>query len=173
MTSTQPLLFGLALLGAFLFTVMVIWSSWRTSVRMGASLVFALFIPLTFLGWSDLLSRPKPARQEWLMREAAEANVIAGTYREGVAIYLWLELDGVDEPRAYELPWSQSMAEQLEKAQREAEGNGTGVRMRLPFEQSLDPRDPPQIYALPQQAMPPKPPAGPGPEVFKGPEIPA
>jgi hypothetical protein len=46
-------------------------------------------------------------------------------------------------------------AEQLQQALREAEQNGRGVRMRLPFEPSLEDREP-KFYAPPQPALPPK-----------------
>jgi len=48
-----------------------------------------------------------------------------------------------------------ALAQQLQNAMREAEENGTGLRMRLPFENSLDMREP-KFYALPQPALPPK-----------------
>ncbi len=41
----------------------------------------------------------------------AEATVIAASVREEEAIFLWLQIDGVDEPRAYTLPWSRRAAE--------------------------------------------------------------
>ena len=67
----------------------------------------------------DLLSRPKPASFEWWLSRAAEATVVGSTFDESRAIYLWLQLDGVPEPRAYALPWDQRVAEQLQTAARD------------------------------------------------------
>ena len=58
-----------------------------------------------------------------------------------------------------QLPWNQQQAEQLQKALHDAEASGTGVRMRLPFEPSLDPEKP-KFYAMPQPALPDKPEPG-------------
>jgi hypothetical protein len=102
-----------------------------------------------------LLSLPKPASFEWWLTRSAEATVLGNTMHEDKAIYLWLQLDGVLEPRAYVLPWDRKLAEELQQAAREAEEQQSGVRMRLPFEPSLDDRQP-RFYALPQPALPPK-----------------
>ena len=111
----------------------------------------------------DLLSKPKPASFEWWLDQAAEATVLGSSMVEDQAIYLWLQLDGVKEPRAYVLPWDRRTAEQLQKAARAAAERQSAVRMRLPFEPTLDDREP-RFYALPQPALPPKealrPPAG-------------
>jgi hypothetical protein len=81
--------------------------------------------------------------------------VLAGTIEEGERIYVWLQLDGTAEPRAYALPWDREQARELQEALRSAENDGTGVRMRLPFEPSVDPERP-KFYALPQPPLPPK-----------------
>jgi hypothetical protein len=74
----------------------------------------------------------------------------------------------VAEPRAYVLPWNRDTAERLQQAQREAQQQGGDVRMRLPFEPSLDDREP-QFYAPPQPALPPKDYAEPEPEFYRPP----
>jgi hypothetical protein len=81
--------------------------------------------------------------------------VLGSTFRENEAIYVWLQLEHVAEPRAYALPWSRDLAEQLQTAQREADESQSEVRMRLPFEPTLDDREP-KFYALPQPPLPPK-----------------
>ncbi len=75
--------------------------------------------------------------------------------QEGKAIYLWLALEGTAEPRAYVLPWSEKLARQLHGARRSAEASGTRVKMRLPFENSLD-RSDQVFYAAPQSPPPEK-----------------
>ena len=125
------------------------------ALALGSLLHLGLFLPLGFAGWVDLLSRPKPVAFEWWLSRADEATVLAGSFREGAGIYIWLQLEESAEPRAYRLPWSREQAQQLQEALRQAEENGTAVRMRLPFEATLDPRKP-RFYALPQPALPPK-----------------
>jgi hypothetical protein len=98
---------------------------------------------------------PKPVSMEWARANTQEANVLGSAIREGEAIYIWLQMPGVDEPRAYTLPWNRSVANQLQEARRKAEEQGTGLGMKLPFEHSWDKQDP-KFYPLPQPAMPPK-----------------
>mgnify|MGYP001181829729 FL=1 len=166
-----PYLFALAALIAACLGSIAVWAPRRLLVKASALGAFALFMPVGFAGWSDLLSRPKPVALEWWLSKADEATVLAGTFHEGAGIYVWLQLDGSPEPRAYQLPWSKTEAQQLQKALRDAEASGSGVRMRMPFEPSLDPREP-RFYALPQPAMPPKDasPQGPGPRRFVQPD---
>ncbi len=147
--------FGLAALAAAALASIAIWAPRRLLVRLAALAAAALFLPIGYLALADLLSRPKPASLEWLRGQTPEAQVLASSLEEGRAIYVWLRLAGVAEPRAYSLPWSRSAAEQLQQATRDAEAAGTGVVMRMPFERSLDDRQP-RFYAPPQPAAPPK-----------------
>lgn len=87
---------------------------------------------------AELLGRPKPLRLAGFERTLADATVIASTYEEGRAIYLWLMLPGREAPRAYVMPWSQAAAEDLLRAEEEAEANGTRVRLRNPFRPGED-----------------------------------
>jgi hypothetical protein len=132
-----------------------IWSHRKLWAKISAVLTTALFIPAIYLSYADLLSRPKPASLEWWNRDASEATVVGSKLREGEAIYVWIELAETDEPRAYRLPWQQELAKQLYGAQREAEAKGTKVRMRLPFKQRTEDREP-VFYAQPQPPLPPK-----------------
>lgn len=153
--SSMPLIFAATVVLASVLGTIALWAPRRLAAKLGALGVFALFLPVGFAGWSDLLSRPKPIAFEWLQARAGEATVLAGTIEEGERIYVWLQLDGTAEPRAYELPWDRERARELQDALRSAENDGTGVRMRLPFEPSLDPEQP-KFYALPQPPLPPK-----------------
>ena len=132
-----------------------IWSHRKLWAKISAVLATALFIPTIYLSYADLLSRPKPASLEWWYRSVPEATVIGSRLREGDAIYVWIEMADIDEPRAYKLPWQQKLAKQLYGAQREAEANGTKVQMRLPFADRVEEQEP-MFYALPQPALPPK-----------------
>jgi hypothetical protein len=153
--STLTLLFVLSVLLAAALASAVLWSRHRTIVKMGAVTGLLCFLPLGYAAYADLLSRPKPVALEWWHRNAEEATVIGQQLREGEGLFLWLQFSDDPEPRAYVLPWDQKLAEQLQTAWEEATRNGTGVRMKLPFEQSLDLREP-KFYALPQPQLPSK-----------------
>jgi hypothetical protein len=148
-------LFAAVAVVAGLMTSVSVWAPrqlWIKVVAIGAA---ALFLPTTYASFSRLLSMPKPVQLEWWLAKADEATVLASSFRENEAIYLWLQLSDVAEPRAYALPWNRDLAEQLQTAQREAAENQTQVQMRLPFEQSLEDREP-KFYAMPQPQLPPK-----------------
>jgi hypothetical protein len=144
----------------------------RFWLRVAAVVVAALFMPAAYISQSVLLSRPKPTELEWLQRAAPEATVLGATFVEDKAIYLWLQLPGQEEPRAYVMPWSRPLAEQLTKARRQGEGSGQPVRMRKPFEGAHDDDDQsePTFFADPQPALPEKAAAEDGPLVFQRPE---
>jgi len=138
------------LLGAFIFLVLPHGRMWQ---RATAATVFLVLIGVVYVGSVELLSRPKPMRLEW--RDVAQAKVIGATMREGEGIYVWLEVPGANEPRAYALPWDMPMAQQLQTAMQEGQANGTDVQMTMPFDPGLDDREP-KFYAAPQQALPEK-----------------
>jgi hypothetical protein len=154
MSDLTPLFAIVAMLAATLGTVSV-WSPRRLGVKIGALAVAFGLMGTGYAAMLDMLSKPKPASFEWWLDQAGEATVLGNAAVEDQAIYLWLQLDGVKEPRAYELPWDKRTAEQLQAAARTAAEQQSALRMRLPFEKSLDDRDP-RFYALPQPARPPK-----------------
>lgn len=163
-----PGLFVLVVVLAGILATHSIWAPRRLRTKLFALFVTLLFLPLAYAAMVQLLSKPKPVHLEWWKANAAEASVLASTFEEGQGIYLWLQMADLVEPRAYVLPWDRELAEELQEAMREAEQNGGGVRMRMPFEPSLDNREP-RFYALPQPAFPPKDRDGQGPELFAGP----
>ncbi len=160
---------------AFLAAVLAsisIWSRRALWIKVVALATTMLLIPTAYAGILDLLSKPKPVHLEWIAGSVEEAMVLSAAIREDEAIYLWLKIDGVGEPRYYVLPWDLGLAEELQEALREAAHNRSGVLMRFPFEPSWA-RDDPTFYALPQPALPPKfvDPAAPGPLLYLHPEI--
>jgi hypothetical protein len=157
---------GAALVG--MLSLISIWAPRRLAIKGTALTTAVLFLPVSYVALVDLLSKPKPVDLEWWQSEAAEAEVLASRMIEDEAIYLWLQLPDLSEPRAYVLPWDRASAEQLQQAMREAEQNGGGVQMRVPFEPSLEDREP-KFYALPQPALPPKDLTDPEPEVYQPP----
>lgn len=150
-----PYLFGVIVLLAAALAAIGIWSRRRLWIKVAGVAAAMLFMPAAYAGLVGLLSKPKPVDLEWAQAHLREATVLGATLEQGRGIYLWLKLDGIEEPRSYILPWDTELAQQLQDAMREAEENGTGLKMRLPFERSLDPHEP-KFYALPQPAMPPK-----------------
>ncbi len=131
----------------------------------------AITFGFTGLLGSEFLSRPKPVAMEW---RTGEANVIAHTFDEGRAIFLWLSWPDDTSPRAYVLPWSEETARQMEDALRGVEEQGGEVVAALggdevarpndqkagepitPFERSLENRDL-IIYATPPAKLPDQP----------------
>ena len=128
----------------------------RKRLLKGAALVCtALFLPISYLAANDLLSRPKPMEIEIARAQLDDAVVTASLMREDEAIYLWLQMPDVKEPRAYQLPWSEEMAVELHRAQREAEVQGTEVQMQLPDGETQD-DDTPVFEAATPVPPPPK-----------------
>jgi hypothetical protein len=164
-----PQLFAITVALAATLGLISIAAPRRLAIKVTALATTVLFLPLAYASLIALLSKPKPVDLEWWLTDAAEAEVVASRLIENEGIYLWLQLVDVAEPRAYVLPWDRDSAEQLQQALREAERNGSGVQMRLPFEPSLDDREP-KFYALPQPALPPKDEVHPPAQVYQGPE---
>ena len=139
---------------AFVLANIAIWSPRRLWVKMGALVTAAVFLPAAYISLSEMLSRPKPVGSEWARRELAEATVLSSQMIEGQAIFLWLGIEGIEEPRAYALPWDEKVARQLHGARQNAEARGTKVKMRNPFEQSNDTRD--RVFYAAPVAPPPQ-----------------
>lgn len=139
---------------AFILANIAIWSPRSLRVKLGALIAAAVFLPAAYVSLSEMLSRPKPVANEWIRREMAEATVLGSQMVEGQAIYVWLAMEGIDEPRAYALPWDEKVARQLQGAKRSAKARGTQVKMRNPFEQSMDRRD--RLFYAASQPPPPE-----------------
>jgi hypothetical protein len=148
-------LFALVAVLAGVVATISVWAPRRLWIKVCALAAATLFMPAAYVALMQLLSMPKPVTFEWWHGQADEATVLGTSMQEEQGIYLWLQLPDVPEPRAYVLPWRRDLAEQLQTALREAEQNGSGVQMRLPFEPTLDDREP-KFYALPQPTLPPK-----------------
>jgi hypothetical protein len=163
-------LFALAAIIAATLASLSIWSPRRLPVKVGSLCLATAFMPIGYAALADLLSKPKPISLEWWLGQQETAVVIASTMREPDGIYLWLQLENVEDPRAYVLPWDQELAEELQEAMRQAEQDGGSVGMRMPFEPSLDEEEP-KFYALPQPAPPPKDLDRPPPQIYRAPGI--
>jgi len=148
--------FGVAsgVLTAILVNI-AIWAPRRLWIKLAALATAVCFLPLAYAGFAELLGRPKPAELQWSDGDHEAATVLAAQLREGEAIYLWLGLEDLSEPRSFMLPWSEAMARQLHGAQSEAEEGGMELRVRLPLNAELT-EDEPLFYAQPQPSPPPK-----------------
>ena len=150
-----PYLYGIAITLMAAMASIAIWSPRRIVVRIGAIVVAGLMMPTAYASLSTLLSQPKPVSLEWVRRNAPEATVLGSSIVEGEAIYLWLQFPDGHEPRAYTLPYTLQTAKQLMEANRAAEEGKAELRMRKPFQRSLDTEEA-QFYAEPQPAPPAK-----------------
>jgi len=157
MDELLPFFIGITALAGILGSISI-WTPRKVWLKCTALCTLAFFLPVAYFTMTDLLSRPKPADLEWLHRQAEQAQVLGTHMKEGEAIYVWLEMEGVTEPRAYVLPWDQQLAKQMHGAKREAESKGQPLMMGKPFQPSLEQREK-KFYAAPQQQMPPKTPA--------------
>jgi hypothetical protein len=130
-----------------------VWTPRKLWLKLSALALSGLLMATAYSGLVNLLGRPKPANLEWVLATVPDATVLGATMREREAIYLWLKFEDNPEPLSYALPWNLEMAKELQKAMRQAKGNGTKVRMRKPFDRSLE-RAEPMFYAEPQKALP-------------------
>ena len=166
--SSISILFSFTLLLAAALATIAIWSRRKLLPKVSALLAAILILPVTYASFAELLSKPKPIKLEWWHKQSEEATVVSSVMREDEGIFLWLQIKGIQEPRSYVLPWDQELAKQLHEAQQKAEESNSELRMRLPFEKTLDDMEP-KFYALPQIAPPPKDFFDGGPEVYEQP----
>jgi hypothetical protein len=153
MTGLQWYVLALTLAGVL--ALIAILAPRKRRLKCLSLICTALFLPMSYLAANDLLSRPKPLQIEVALGHLNDAIVTASVLRENQAIYLWLQLPGIQEPRAYQLPWNEEVAIELHKAQREAETEGTEVQMQLPEGDTLD-NDEPMFQATTRIPPPPK-----------------
>lgn len=151
---TLPLLYAAFLAIGVALGSLAIWS--RTSgPRISAVALLLCFVPLGLGGLASLTGEPRRANLEWWARNAEDVEVLGFELRENVAIYVYARVPGYDAPQSYALPWSTPQAEQLQDAAQQAEGEGGTLRMRRPFDSSLDEMEQ-LFYRDPPQAMPEK-----------------
>lgn len=150
-------LFGGSIALVAMLASIAIRSGYGLRHKVGALAIAGLFLPLFYLTLLGLLGRPKPTMLEWNLQRSADAVVLATQLREDKAIYLWLQVPDLQEPRSYALPWDRELAQQIQAAQREAESNGTPVRVTGPLSATPDDdQDAPLFYAPAQQPPPRK-----------------
>ena len=90
------------------------------AIRTLAVVATAVFIPTAYVALNELLGKPKPVARAWFEPQASAATLLGVSLEDGKAIYLWLRLEGVKEPRAYVLPWKLELAQRLQDVIEEA-----------------------------------------------------
>ncbi len=143
-----------------------IWSPRSLKLKVTALVCATAFLPIGYFSLNDILSRPKPVSLETVHKDIERVQVISSLMKEDEAIYLWLQIPEVDEPRSYQLPWSDETAKELHKAMQQAEQDGTEVKMNKPFEKTVDNQQP-VFYAAPPPPPPQKQIADDKPILFK------
>lgn len=151
---TLPLLYAAFLAIGVALGSLAIWSraSWP---RIGAVALLLAFIPMGLGGLASLTGEPRRANLEWWARNAEDIEVLSFDLQENVAIYVYARVPGYDAPQSYRFDWSTPEAERLQDAAEEAKQSGGTLKMRRPFETSLDEMET-LFYNDPPEAMPDK-----------------
>lgn len=136
------------------------WLCVRACTGISRTIVTVLFVTLTISGpfvYYSLLSHPKNLADE--VRNDKEVVVVAFFPDPGRALYLLLQLPGINQPRYYVMDWN----EQTERmVQRLLDGRGKGEEMRMtnPFDSSIETERsvaPAPPEKLPEKIPPPLP----------------
>ena len=124
---------GATAIAAALATI-AIWAPRPTRVRILAVAITALFIPVAYLQFVEMLSKPKPMSFEWYERNLKKAVLLGVSLREKESIYVWLRPSGALEPRYYVIPWNVKLAEKLQKATDKAASGKSTIVLEDPFQ---------------------------------------
>ncbi|MGI9524992.1 MAG: hypothetical protein ACR2PG_25470 [Hyphomicrobiaceae bacterium] len=152
-------LFAAAIGIVFLLANIAIWSPRQYWIRCLALSLAMLTIPLCYLAFAGLLSKPKPQRLAWFERSVGSAQLLGASFSEGKAIYLWLRLSGMSEPRYYALPWNRKAAETLQDEIEEAARQNGQLMVVKPFTNDMYAQDGGlNIRIVPPPTLPMKPP---------------
>lgn len=115
-------------------------------------LFLAALYMIVLVGGGSALGLPRPY---WLgLPSTSDVEVIAATWDEGRAIWVWVREPGSSGPRAFALPWNEKQAGKLHEELERAEKDGVPVRMKLPI--GWSPKVPFIPYPAPQEPLPPK-----------------
>ncbi len=137
----------LALLTAMGLLMSVRSTGWTTLFMLPAVILVA------YVAVFEASSLGKPMELEW--RDWDKAEIISARMREGLAIYLWLDIEGYDRPRYYTLPWEQGFAARLSEGQGE-QSDGAPGEIRLFIERDVSNPEEYVVHADPQRPEPPK-----------------
>ena len=93
---------------------------------------------------------------ELFHKNIPEVILLHASWEEEKAIYILVEIPGIEEPRLYVLPWSRDEAEKLEQAMEEGEETNEKVRIGNPFFNADEEDRERLIYTTPTKPVPPK-----------------
>ena len=145
----------LTLLATILISI-TIWSRRPYRWRISGFIIGAGLIALLYGSILELLSRPKPAHMELFYKNIPEVILLHASWVEEKAIYILVEIPGVEEPRLYILPWSREEAEKFEQAIEEGEEKDEKVRIGNPFFNADEEDRERLIYTTPAKPLPTK-----------------
>ena len=152
-------LFALSVGGILALSIIAVWSPRATWIRVTAVALAILMMPLGYLTLAGLLAKPKPKQLAWFERNVEKAHILGISLAEGKAIYLWLRLEGMLEPRYYSIPWSRKAAESLEEQMEAATKQNGALTVIRPFTNDKYAQDGGlNIKIVPPPTLPLKPP---------------
>ncbi|MBE53017.1 MAG: hypothetical protein CMJ09_00890 [Pelagibacterales bacterium] len=141
---------------AAILVSITIWSRRPYRWRISAFFIGAALIILFYSSILELLSRPKPAHMELFHKNIPEVILLHASWEEEKAIYILVEIPGIEEPRLYVLPWSRDEAEKFEQAMEEGEETNEKVRIGNPFFNADEEDRERLIYTTPTKPLPTK-----------------
>jgi len=124
--------------------------------RLAVTGCFILLLPLGYQSISLLMGTPKPIILEWYRSTVSSAQILGVRLKENEGIYLWMLVPDVEEPMSYKLPWSTKLAKQLQEAIETAKRTRRELRMKMPFETSMEDRKDSPFYSPPWPKLPDK-----------------
>ena len=127
-------IFAASLAVAAALAALAIWAPRPARIRVLAVAVTALFVPVSYASFAEMLSKPKPMSFEWYERATRKAVLLGVSLHENEAIYVWLRPKGSPAPRYYVIPWNLRLAEKLQKASGEAARGNSTVVLENPFQ---------------------------------------
>jgi hypothetical protein len=162
----MDILFGV-FAGAAALAAIAIWAPRPTRVRVSALVITMAFIPVAYLMFIEMLSKPKPMSFEWYQRATKKAVLLGVSLHEKESIYLWLRPVGSIEPRYYVVPWNLKLAEKLQKAVDTASRGNSTIVLEDPFSRrSLEEWGNLNVEILVPPTPPMKPPPTAPPRIF-------
>ena len=138
---------------AVLLISITIWSRGPFKWRLSAFIIGVAFVTILYASILELLSRPKPAHMGLFYKDVPEVVLLHASWEEDVALYILVEIPGVEEPRLYILPWNREEAEKFEQAMEEGEDKNEEVRIGNPFFNSDEEDRERLIYTTPSKPM--------------------
>lgn len=149
-----PLLWAAAAVPTFAATWLALPRPMSAGRRVAIAALCAASVAGAAGGLVEALGQPKPLALE-LRRPDGDGELVGLHIVPDVEIFVWVLLPGEGAPLALQLPWSSDTAEQLQKAQREAQEAGTGVGIKMPSDAGGT-DEPIMPYPMPQIARPEK-----------------